>query len=59
MGFIPELAIASENAALYIVGELSSRNWNICAHATTKYGSQHTVKQPIISSTICLGNRNK
>uniref|UniRef100_A0A182S9Q9 Uncharacterized protein n=1 Tax=Anopheles maculatus TaxID=74869 RepID=A0A182S9Q9_9DIPT len=36
IGFIIELAIASENAALYSVGELSSTKANICVSTTTK-----------------------
>lgn len=53
MGFIPEFAIAIENAALYKVGELWSMILKICEQATIKYGSQQMEKQPRISSTTC------
>lgn len=48
-----EFAIASENTALYRVGEFLSNRANICVSITTKYGSQQSVKHPMMSKTTC------
>lgn len=53
MGFIPEFAIAKDNAALYKEGELFAMILEICKQATMKYGSQQMEKLPRISSTTC------